>query len=82
MYVIDAYEVNAASALGFATVTRYVVSGGVTVAGVPFFHNVSHHWVLTILGVFSLLFGAPVPYLLYMYGPQLRDRSAHAVNKG
>ncbi|KAL8744171.1 MAG: hypothetical protein Q9190_003549 [Brigantiaea leucoxantha] len=82
LYVIDAYEVNAASALGFATITRYVVSGGVTVAGVPFFHNVSHHWVLTILGVFSLFFGTPVPYLLYKYGPQLRERSANAVNKG
>lgn len=82
LYVIDAYEVNAASALGFTTITRYVVSGGVTVAGVPFFHNVSHHWVLTILGVFSLLFGAPVPYLLYLYGPKLRDRSMNAVNKG
>ena len=81
MYVIDAYEVNAASALGFATVTRYMVSGGVTVAGVPFFHNVSHHWVLTILAVVSLLLGAPVPYLLYTYGPQLRKRSANAVNK-
>ena len=82
MYVIDAYEVNAASALEFATVSRYVVSGAVTVAGMPFFHNVSHHWVLTILAVFSLVFGAPVPYLLYVYGPRLRERSANALNKG
>ena len=81
MYVIDAYEVNAASALGFATVTRYVVSGGVTIAGVPFFKNVSHHWVLTVLALSSLVLGAPVPYMLYVYGPRLRNRSANAVNK-
>ena len=81
LYVIDAYEVNAASALAFTTVTRYVVSGGVTVGGIPFFHNVAHHWVLTILGIISLLLGAPVPYLLYRYGPALRKRSANAVDK-
>lgn len=81
MYVIDAYEVNAASALAFTTVTRYMVSGGVTVAGVPFFKNVGHHWVLTILAIASLVLGAPVPYLLYAYGPKLRKRSANAVNK-
>lgn len=81
LYVIDAYEVNAASALAFTTVTRYVVSGAVTIAGVPFFENVAHHWVLTILALVSLVLGAPVPYLLYWYGPALRRRSTNAVNK-
>jgi hypothetical protein len=37
MYVIDAYQVNAASALTFATVVRYLVSGGLTVTGIPFY---------------------------------------------
>ena len=81
MYIIDAYEVNAASALAFTTVTRYIVSGGIAVAGVPFFENVGHHWTLTVLAVLSLIFGAPVPYLLYHFGPALRKRSANCVNK-
>lgn len=35
MYIIDSYEVLAASALTFATLVRYIAAGGMTVVGVP-----------------------------------------------
>ena len=78
MYVIDAYQVNAASALTFATVIRFLVSGGLTVAGVPFYENVGSHWTLTILGVIATML-MPAPYLLYKWGPTIRKKSKYSV---
>ena len=80
MYTIDAYEVNAASALTFATVTRFLISGGLTVAGIPLYENVGTHWTLTIMAVIGCLL-APIPYLLYRYGPWVRKHSRHAIRR-
>jgi hypothetical protein len=49
-YLIDAYEAHAASALVGITFVRYIISGGMVVASVPFYQNVGVHWVLTTLG--------------------------------
>jgi len=80
MYTIDAYEVNAASALTFATVTRFLISGGLTVAGIPFYEKVGTHWTLTIMAVIGC-FLAPIPYLLYRYGPWVRKHSQYAIRR-
>ncbi|CAG7983034.1 unnamed protein product [Penicillium salamii] len=79
MYIIDAYGVYSASALGFLVFTRYVVAGGVTVAGGPIYEAIGAHYTLTILGSISAVM-AVIPYLLYIYGPQIRKHSKHAVN--
>jgi hypothetical protein len=79
MYIIDAYDVYSASALGFLVFTRYVVAGGVTVAGGPIYEAIGAHYTLTILGSISAVM-AVIPYLLYIYGPQIRKHSKHAVN--
>jgi hypothetical protein len=79
MYIIDAYDVYSASALGFLVFTRYVVAGGVTVAGGPIYEAIGAHYTLTILGSISAVM-AVIPYLLYIYGPQIRKHSTHAVN--
>jgi hypothetical protein len=80
MYLIDSYEMYAASALTFVTVTRYLVAGGMTVVGVPFYSNVGVHWTLTIMACISLLM-TPVPYLLFVYGPKVRKWSKYAVSR-
>ena len=80
MYIIDSYQINAASALTFATVVRYVVSGGLTVAGIPFYEKVGSHWTCTILGVFGLIM-APAPYVLYKWGPRIRKFSKYSVHQ-
>ena len=79
MYIIDAYDVYSASALGFLVFTRYVVAGGVTVAGGPIYEAIGAHYTLTILGSTSAVM-AVIPYLLYIYGPRIRKHSKHAVN--
>lgn len=81
MYIIDSYGVYSASALGFLGFTRYVVAGGMTVAGGPIYRSIGVHYTLTILGAISTVMAA-IPYLLYVYGPTLRKYSKFAVNVG
>ncbi|KAL2063303.1 hypothetical protein VTL71DRAFT_5108 [Oculimacula yallundae] len=79
-YIIDTYEMYAASALASLTLIRYVAAGGMTVVGIPFYQNVGVHWTLTILACISALM-VPVPYVFYYYGPTIRGWSKYAPNK-
>lgn len=79
MYIIDSYEIMAASALTFVTVVRYLVAGGMTVVGVPFYRNLGPHWTVTVLAIISLLL-VPIPYILYIYGEKVRKFSKYAVS--
>lgn len=76
-YIIDAYEMYAASALASLTLIRYVAAGGMAVVGVPFYGNLGVHWTLTILGAISALM-VPVPYAFYKWGPKIRGLSKYA----
>jgi len=71
----------AASALTFVALVRYLAAGGMTVVGVPFYTNLGTHYTLTILACIG---GAavPIPYLLYKYGPKIRQKSKYAVSPG
>ncbi|KAF9888557.1 hypothetical protein FE257_008488 [Aspergillus nanangensis] len=79
MYIIDSYDVYSASALGFVVFTRYIVAGGITVAGGPIYRSIGVHYTLTILGAISAAL-AVIPYLLYFYGPKIRSYSKYAVS--
>ncbi|KAL1296732.1 hypothetical protein AAFC00_000202 [Neodothiora populina] len=76
-YVIDSYEIFAASALASITLIRYVAAGGMTIAGIPFYQNLGVHYTCTILGCIAAAC-TPVPYLFYIYGPKLRKMSNYA----
>lgn len=77
MYVIDSYEIYSASALTFTALVRYVVAGGMTVVGIPFYKNMGVHYTLTILACISCVL-VVVPYALYKWGHLLRKRSKYA----
>ncbi|GKT53089.1 major facilitator superfamily transporter [Colletotrichum tofieldiae] len=79
MYIIDSYEIYSASALTFVALIRYVVAGGMTVVGIPFYENLSTHYTLTILACISAVL-APIPYVLYYYGHWIRGKSRFAVS--
>jgi MFS family permease len=79
-YIIDSYELYAASALTSVTLIRYMVSGGMVVVGIPFYENMGVHWTLTIMGCISALL-APMPYLFFKYGKQIRKKSTYAIAK-
>ncbi|KAE8148890.1 major facilitator superfamily domain-containing protein [Aspergillus avenaceus] len=78
MYVIDSYDIYAASALGFMTVSRYCAAGGMTVVGIPFYSNMGVQYTLTILACISCLM-TPVPYVFWRYGVVIRSWSKFAV---
>ncbi|OHE90837.1 major facilitator superfamily transporter [Colletotrichum orchidophilum] len=79
MYIIDSYEIYSASALTFVALIRYMVAGGLTVVGLPFFEKMGTHYTLTILACISAVL-APIPYVLYYYGHWLRAKSRYAVS--
>ncbi|KAJ9632109.1 hypothetical protein H2203_000510 [Taxawa tesnikishii (nom. ined.)] len=76
-YVIDSYEIYAASALASVTLIRYVAAGGMTVVGIPFYKNMGVHYTCTILACISIPL-VPVPYVFYKYGHKIRARSRYA----
>ncbi|KAI5194991.1 MFS general substrate transporter [Aureobasidium subglaciale] len=76
-YIIDAYEVYAASALASITLIRYVAAGGMTIVGVPFYKNLGVHYTCTILACISAVM-VPVPYVFFLYGHKIRARSKYA----
>lgn len=80
MYVIDSYETYSASALTFTALVRYVVAGGMTVVGIPFYENMGVHYTLTILACISCVL-VLVPYSLYRWGHMVRTRSKYAVSR-
>lgn len=77
MYLIDMYEVYAASALTMITLVRYVASGGMIEISIPMYKNLGIHWALTMLGLISLVF-TTVPYAFYRFGPWIRSKSRFA----
>ncbi|TGO12658.1 hypothetical protein BTUL_0084g00160 [Botrytis tulipae] len=76
-YIIDSYEMYAASALASLTLVRYVAAGGMVEVGIPFYENLGVHWTLTVLGGISAVM-VPVPYLFYIYGEKVRGWSRFA----
>ncbi|KAI1314152.1 major facilitator superfamily domain-containing protein [Xylaria venustula] len=77
MYIIDCYEMYAASALTFNALIRYTAAGGFTVVGIPLYENLGTHYTLTLLGAISTLTLA-IPFALYKWGPVIRKRSKWA----
>ncbi|KAI9753843.1 MAG: blue light receptor [Chaenotheca gracillima] len=76
-YIIDAYEVYAASALASVTFIRYVAAGGMVEVAIPMYTNLGVHWTLTVLGCISALM-VPVPYAFMVWGPKIRGWSKYA----
>jgi len=79
LYLTDAYEMYAASALTFVAVVRYLAAGGMTVVGVPMYKNLGTHYTLTILACISAVM-VPIPYALFKWGPKVRSKSKYATS--
>ncbi|CRG90778.1 putative transporter mfs2 [Talaromyces islandicus] len=76
-YLIDSYEVYAASALASITLIRYVVSGAFIEISIPFYRNMGVAYTLTILGSISGVL-VLIPFAFYKYGPAIRRKSKYA----
>lgn len=56
-YIIDSYESYSASALASVTMIRYMASGGMVVASIPFYRNLGVAYTCTILACISAAMG-------------------------
>jgi MFS family permease len=73
-YIIDVYSRNAASGLVFVSLMRYLAAGAMIEIAIPMYTNIGVTYSLTILGVIGTIL-APIPLILYHYGPVIRARS-------
>ncbi|KAL1968914.1 hypothetical protein VTN77DRAFT_1275 [Rasamsonia byssochlamydoides] len=78
-YLIDSYEIYAASALASVTLIRYVASGAMIEFSIPFYKNMGVAYTLTILGSLSAIL-VPIPFVFYKYGPLIRKKSKYAAS--
>lgn len=81
MYIIDVYQVNAASPLATLVFLRYIVAGaGAITFTRPMFEGIGNHWALSLLGFLSVLVSL-IPPVFYIFGPKLRRRSSYAMSQ-
>ncbi|CAD6896307.1 unnamed protein product [Tilletia caries] len=75
-YTIAAYSLFAASAVGGQSFAREFLSGSVTLFSAQMYEHLGYQWASTLLALLATLL-ALVPYVLYSYGPKIRQRSSY-----
>jgi len=78
-YIIDSYAEHGAVALASITMVRYLIAGGMAIAARPMYEGIGVHWTLSLLGILATIL-VPGPWMLYRYGPQLRNESPYAMH--
>ena len=73
-YMVDAYEIFAASALAAASSTRSVFGAVLPFAGQPMYIALGIGWASSLLGFISLAMCA-IPYAFIKYGDRIRANS-------
>jgi len=77
-YLIDSYTRYAASAVGAATVLRSLAGFGFPLFAPAMYDKLDYGWGNSVLGFVAVAIGFPAPFLLWMYGKRLRERSPFA----
>jgi len=73
-YLVDAYEVYAASAMGAASCVRSVFGVVLPFAAKPMYDRLGVAWACSLLGVLSLLMSL-IPFVFIRYGDRIRAGS-------
>lgn len=73
-YLVDAYEVFAASALGAAACCRSIFAVVLPFAAKPMYTQLGVAWACSLLGFLSLLMSL-IPFVLIKYGDRIRANS-------
>ena len=74
-YVVDAYEVFAASAMGATSASRSVFGVVLPFAAKPMYSRLGVNWACTLLGILSALM-CLIPFVFIKYGHKIRENSA------
>lgn len=77
-YLMDAYQTYGASALAATVVLRSICAAVLPVIIPIMYKNLGDQWAM---GIFAFLVAAcmPLPFLFYVYGPRIRQRSRWAL---
>lgn len=76
-YLVDAYLMFAASAIAGNTLLRSLCGAGFPLFARQMFEGMGIQWASTLLGCIAVVL-APIPFIFYKYGAQIRARSAYA----
>lgn len=76
-YLVDAYLWAAASALAANTTVRSAAGAGMPLFATQMFEALNVRFASLLLGCVAVLL-APIPVVLFKYGPKLRAMSRHA----
>jgi hypothetical protein len=74
-YLVDAYEVFAASAMAAASLSRSSFGAVLPFAAKPMYRAMGIAWATSLLGFFSLAL-CVVPFVFLRWGERMRERSA------
>lgn len=73
MYLVDAYEMYAASALAANTIIRSIAGALLPLCGLRMYNALGLGWGNTMLGLIAVGL-IPVPFLVVRYGEMLRNK--------
>ncbi|EHY59877.1 hypothetical protein HRR83_009313 [Exophiala dermatitidis] len=73
-FLVEAYPLYAASALSANSFARSSFAGAFPLFGLQMYKTLNYHWATTLLA-FLCLAMAPFPYLFFIYGKRLRQKS-------
>lgn len=76
-YLVDAYQHQAASALAAKTCIRSFWGAGVVLFTEQMYARLGYEWASTLLAFISLACCA-IPFLFWVYGAKIRERSRYA----
>ncbi|KAI0736845.1 MFS general substrate transporter [Fomitopsis betulina] len=77
-YMMDAYQIYAASALAATVVMRSICACFFPLVIPIMYRNLGDHWAGTVFAILTALC-MPLPWLFYAYGPAIRSRSRYAI---
>ncbi|KAH8930758.1 MFS general substrate transporter [Atractiella rhizophila] len=79
-YIVDSYLMFAATALAASTVVRSIAGAGFPLFATQMYDALNVHWATSLLA-FVALAGAPIPLVLFKFGPKIRKMSKNAVDR-
>lgn len=77
-YLVDAYTMYAASAVGAAVVLRSLAGFGFPLFAPYMYAALDYGWGNSVLALCGIVLGVPAPLLVWKYGQKLRERSPYA----
>lgn len=76
-YLLDSYTVFAASVLAGTAIIRSVLAAAFPLFTGKMYTALGIHWASSIPAFLALIF-APFPFILYKYGPHVRERCKYS----